>query len=107
MNSLLKGGKRWDGTNIRYYYNESVFASVTLTNAHSSFYLQVSSSNATIGQQVITKRGLNYTETFYWISIGALLGFWIILNAGFTCALGFSKSKLLNHIHMVKPKVHI
>ncbi|KAJ7970940.1 Pleiotropic drug resistance transporter [Quillaja saponaria] len=50
---------------------------------------KVSSSNVTIGQQVLEKRGLNFSEYYYWISIGALFGFWIIFNIGFTCALNY------------------
>ncbi|KAK3022678.1 hypothetical protein RJ639_047594 [Escallonia herrerae] len=51
----------------------------------------VSSSNTTIGQKVLTNRGLNYDGYFYWISMGALLGFWIVFNIGFTFALSCLK----------------
>ncbi|XP_052877846.1 pleiotropic drug resistance protein 3-like isoform X3 [Gossypium arboreum] len=54
---------------------------------------QVSSSNATLGQQVLEKRGLNFSGYYYWISVAALIGFWIIFNIGFTFALS-----LLKHI---------
>ncbi|KAJ4822694.1 hypothetical protein Tsubulata_024898 [Turnera subulata] len=54
---------------------------------------KVSSSNVTIGQQVLEQRGLNYSNYFYWISVGALLGFWMIFNIGFTFALGYFKGK--------------
>ncbi|KAL1827281.1 hypothetical protein ACET3Z_005693 [Daucus carota] len=50
------------------------------------------SLNATIGHQFLKNHGFDYRGSFYWISIGALLGFWIILNIGFTCALKFSKA---------------
>ncbi|KAL8089213.1 hypothetical protein AgCh_038848 [Apium graveolens] len=50
------------------------------------------SLNATIGHQFLKNHGFNYGRNFYWISVGALLGFWIILNIGFTCALNFSKA---------------
>ncbi|CAK9145272.1 unnamed protein product [Ilex paraguariensis] len=52
---------------------------------------KVLSSNATIGQQVLAQRGLNYSSYFYWISIGALIGFWFAYNLGFTFALGYLK----------------
>ncbi|KAK2970230.1 hypothetical protein RJ640_021666 [Escallonia rubra] len=60
----------------------------------------VSSSNTTIGQKVLTNRGLNYDGYFYWISIGALLGFWIVFNIGFTFALSCLKRRsqtLISH----------
>ncbi|KAG4119906.1 hypothetical protein ERO13_D11G108000v2 [Gossypium hirsutum] len=52
---------------------------------------QVSSSNATLGQQVLEKRGLNFSDYYYWISVGALIGFWMIFNIGFTFALSLLK----------------
>ncbi|KAK5783684.1 hypothetical protein PVK06_038197 [Gossypium arboreum] len=52
---------------------------------------QVSSSNATLGQQVLEKRGLNFSDYYYWISAGALIGFWMIFNIGFTFALSLLK----------------
>ncbi|KAK9035696.1 hypothetical protein V6N11_077729 [Hibiscus sabdariffa] len=53
---------------------------------------QVSSSNATLGQRVLEKRGLNFNDYYYWISVGALIGFWLIFNIGFTLALTLLKS---------------
>ncbi|KAM7495762.1 hypothetical protein LguiA_020176 [Lonicera macranthoides] len=46
-------------------------------------------SNLTIGHQVLTKRGLNFAAFYYWVSIGSLVGFWILFNVGFTLALSF------------------
>ncbi|KAE9602538.1 hypothetical protein Lal_00049481 [Lupinus albus] len=50
------------------------------------------SANTTLGHQVLQSRGLNFDGYFYWISIGALIGFIILFNAGFTLVLTFSKS---------------
>lgn len=50
---------------------------------------QFSSSNVTVGQQVLQKRGLNFSDIFYWVAIGALLGFWMVFNIGFTCSLSY------------------
>lgn len=52
---------------------------------------QVSSVNGTLGQRVLEQHGLDYSDYFYWISPGALIGFWMVFNVGFTCALTFSK----------------
>ncbi|RDX80824.1 Pleiotropic drug resistance protein 3, partial [Mucuna pruriens] len=38
------------------------------------------SANKTLGQQVLESRGLNFDSYFYWISIGALLGFTVLFN---------------------------
>ncbi|KAH7532597.1 hypothetical protein FEM48_Zijuj04G0038300 [Ziziphus jujuba var. spinosa] len=50
---------------------------------------KMSSSNITVGQQVLKNRGLDFSDYFYWISIGALVGFWIVFNIAFTCALSY------------------
>lgn len=67
--------------------------------------LQVSGNN-TLGQQALESRGLNFDGYFYWISIGALIGFTIVLNVGFTLALEFFKCMLIFHFllgHTMKP----
>ncbi|KAL5582398.1 hypothetical protein UlMin_014840 [Ulmus minor] len=53
---------------------------------------KVSSSNVSIGQQVLTRQGLSFNDYFYWVTIGALLGFWMVFNIGFTCALSYLKA---------------
>lgn len=58
--------------------------------------LQLLSSNVTTGQQPLINRGVNFNDYFYWISIGALLGFWMVFNLGFTCVLSYSKCNSLN-----------
>ncbi|XVF71507.1 hypothetical protein PTKIN_Ptkin12aG0043400 [Pterospermum kingtungense] len=52
---------------------------------------KVSSTNATLGQEVLEKRGLNFSNYYYWISVGAMIGFWVIFNIGFTFALSLLK----------------
>ncbi|KAK1560341.1 hypothetical protein Q3G72_025513 [Acer saccharum] len=53
---------------------------------------QILSSNTTLGHQVLKNRGLDFSDNFYWVSVGALLGFWIIFNVGFTLALTYLRS---------------
>ncbi|KAK1374085.1 hypothetical protein POM88_030278 [Heracleum sosnowskyi] len=49
------------------------------------------STNTTIGLQTLENRGLDFTENFYWISVGALFGFTLFFNIGFVLALSFLK----------------
>ncbi|GLU07182.1 hypothetical protein SLE2022_241490 [Rubroshorea leprosula] len=49
------------------------------------------SSNETLGHLVLRKRGLNFNQNYYWISVAALIGFWIIFNIAFTFALSYLK----------------
>ncbi|RZC88219.1 hypothetical protein C5167_016050 [Papaver somniferum] len=53
---------------------------------------QQMSSNTTLGGQTLESRGLSFDSCFYWISLGALLGFAILFNIGFTLALTFLKA---------------
>ncbi|XVF72817.1 hypothetical protein PTKIN_Ptkin12aG0151000 [Pterospermum kingtungense] len=52
---------------------------------------KVSSTNETLGHKVLQRRGLDFPDYYYWISVGGLIGFWVILNIGFTCALSLLK----------------
>ncbi|KAI4363745.1 hypothetical protein MLD38_019921 [Melastoma candidum] len=64
----------------------------SLNEFHAPRWQKVSSSNVTLGEEFLTKRGLSFGDQFYWVSVGALIGFWVIINGGFTCALTFSSS---------------
>ncbi|KAH7863133.1 hypothetical protein Vadar_013734 [Vaccinium darrowii] len=49
------------------------------------------SSEPTIGKTLLKERGLFVTETWYWICIGALVGFSLLFNALFILALTYMK----------------
>ncbi|KAJ4706396.1 Pleiotropic drug resistance protein [Melia azedarach] len=48
-------------------------------------------ANTTIGNLTLESRGVNFAGYFFWISIGALIGFSLLFNIGFTLALRFLK----------------
>ncbi|KAF7127829.1 hypothetical protein RHSIM_Rhsim11G0102600 [Rhododendron simsii] len=48
--------------------------------------------NTTIGDETLENCGLQFSEYFFWISLGALLGFAILFNIGFALALTFLNS---------------
>lgn len=58
-------------------------------------YMQPSSttSNKTLGNAIIEMRGLFAEARFYWIGIGALIGFCAIFNILFTLALAYLNRK--------------
>ncbi|PON54812.1 ABC transporter-like [Trema orientale] len=66
---------------------------VSVNEFHAPRWKEVLSSNVTVGQQVLEKRGLDFGNNFYWVAIGALLGFWMVFNIGFTCALSYLKAQ--------------
>ncbi|KAJ0976462.1 hypothetical protein J5N97_018427 [Dioscorea zingiberensis] len=51
-----------------------------------------SSENTTIGNQILSSHGLNYSDSFYWICVGALVGYIILFNVAFTLSLTFTRS---------------
>uniref|UniRef100_A0A7N0VKM0 ABC transporter domain-containing protein n=1 Tax=Kalanchoe fedtschenkoi TaxID=63787 RepID=A0A7N0VKM0_KALFE len=52
----------------------------------------VPSSHTSLGTLVLVRRGLDFSDYFYWVCIAALIGFWLLLNIGFCCALNFAKA---------------
>ncbi|KZV47395.1 pleiotropic drug resistance protein 3-like [Dorcoceras hygrometricum] len=48
--------------------------------------------NTTIGHEVLQNRGLSFGGNLYWVSLGALIGYTLLFNVGFTLALSFLKS---------------
>ncbi|KAG5566573.1 hypothetical protein RHGRI_002206 [Rhododendron griersonianum] len=51
----------------------------------------VNGSSLTVGKTLLKERGLYATETWYWICIGALIGFSLLFNALFIAALTYMK----------------
>ncbi|CAI9101373.1 OLC1v1038679C1 [Oldenlandia corymbosa var. corymbosa] len=47
------------------------------------------SNTTTVGLETLNARGLNFDKDYFWISVGALFGFTLIFNVGFTLALSF------------------
>ncbi|XP_039163716.1 pleiotropic drug resistance protein 3 [Eucalyptus grandis] len=88
----LPGWLRWG-----FWFSPLSYAEigVSVNEFLASRWQKVSSLNGTLGQQVLKQHGLDYSDHFYWISVGALIGFWMVFNVGFTCALSFSKGKMV------------
>jgi hypothetical protein len=69
------------------------------TTKHSTFLpaavhiFQETMRTKTIGNQILTNRGLYYNWYFYWISVGALLGFIILFYIAFGLTLAYRKRK--------------
>ncbi|KAK9920066.1 hypothetical protein M0R45_028629 [Rubus argutus] len=65
---------------------------LSVNEFHSSRWQTMLSTNITVGRETLESRGLNFDGYFYWISLGALFGFTIIFNIGYTLSLSFLKS---------------
>ncbi|MBA0706075.1 hypothetical protein Golax_018215 [Gossypium laxum] len=66
---------------------------VSVNEFHAPRWQKVSASKESLGQQVLIKHGLNFNEYLYWISVGTLVGMWVLYNLGFTLALSYLKRK--------------
>jgi hypothetical protein len=55
----------------------------------------LAASGVTLGRRVLLDRGLNFSVNFYWISIGALIGFIFLCNIGFAIGLTIKKRKFI------------
>lgn len=49
----------------------------------------------TLGRRILMDRGLNFSGYFYWISIGALIGFIFLFNIGFAIGLTVKRRKFI------------
>lgn len=57
---------------------------------------QVSAAdNTTMGSKTLENHGLYFDGHLFWISLGALFGFTLLLSIGFTLALTFLKRKTI------------
>ncbi|WOH13107.1 hypothetical protein DCAR_0832616 [Daucus carota subsp. sativus] len=65
---------------------------LSLNEFQSPRWGKVTSGNLTIGEQVLSKSGLNFKSYYYWISVGILFGFTLVFNIGFILALTYLKS---------------
>ncbi|KAK2973178.1 hypothetical protein RJ640_009808 [Escallonia rubra] len=68
-------------------------------------------TNTTIGRGILESRGLYFNGNLFWISVGALFGFTVLSNVGFTLTLTFLKppgsraiisSEKLSHIQGIE-----
>ncbi|KAD3067411.1 hypothetical protein E3N88_35291 [Mikania micrantha] len=53
---------------------------------------KMTSANTSIGIQTLKSRGLDFDGYYYWISLGALIGFALLFNIGFVLALSYLKA---------------
>ncbi|KAH7655222.1 Xenobiotic-transporting ATPase protein [Dioscorea alata] len=64
---------------------------LTLNEFLAPRWQKVSAKNMTLGDQVLSSRGLHFKSYFYWVSVGALLGYALLFNVGFTLVLSFKR----------------
>ncbi|KAJ1267717.1 hypothetical protein BS78_07G078800 [Paspalum vaginatum] len=55
-------------------------------------WLKITVSGVTIGKKALMDRGLDFSNYFSWLSIGALIGFVLLFNIGFAIGLTIKKA---------------
>ncbi|GFP80386.1 pleiotropic drug resistance protein 3 [Phtheirospermum japonicum] len=56
---------------------------------------KVMDGNTSVGHLTLENRGLSFGGNLYWISVGALIGFAVLFNVGFTLALTFLEHRMV------------
>ncbi|KAL9325717.1 hypothetical protein ACSQ67_006362 [Phaseolus vulgaris] len=64
---------------------------ITLNEFQAPRWQKIQEGNITVGKEVLSSHGLDFDSNFYWISVGALLGFTILFDFGFVLALTYIK----------------
>ncbi|KAM0950908.1 putative plant PDR ABC transporter associated [Dioscorea sansibarensis] len=64
---------------------------LTLNEFLAPRWQRVSTKNMALVDQVLISRGLHFKSYFYWVSVGALLGYALLFNVGFTLALSLQR----------------
>ncbi|KAJ1273641.1 hypothetical protein BS78_05G000200 [Paspalum vaginatum] len=69
------------------------YAEISLTGNEflATRWLKFTASGVTLGRRILMDRGLNFSSYFYWISVGALIGFILLFNMGFAIGLTIKK----------------
>ncbi|KAM0834135.1 hypothetical protein ACQ4PT_063809 [Festuca glaucescens] len=50
-------------------------------------WLEITASGAKLGRIILMDKGLDFSSYFYWISVGALIGFILLFNVGYATGL--------------------
>lgn len=62
------------------------------------FPVQAIPGNTTIGTAILKSHGLDFDGSFFWIAVGALLGFTILFDLAFVFAMSYFTGKLYSFI---------
>uniref|UniRef100_J3NCE9 ABC transporter domain-containing protein n=1 Tax=Oryza brachyantha TaxID=4533 RepID=J3NCE9_ORYBR len=77
-----------------FWFSPLSYAEIGLTGNEflAPRWLKVTMSGVTIGRRVLTDRGLDFPDYFYWIAVAALVGFILLFNIGFAIGLTIKQS---------------
>ncbi|KAM0834134.1 hypothetical protein ACQ4PT_063809 [Festuca glaucescens] len=56
--------------------------------------IQITASGAKLGRIILMDKGLDFSSYFYWISVGALIGFILLFNVGYATGLTIKNRRM-------------
>ncbi|XP_042515074.1 ABC transporter G family member 37-like isoform X3 [Macadamia integrifolia] len=65
---------------------------ITVNEFRSTRWKKISSGNESLGEKVMRRRGILYEDDFYWISLGGLFGYIVLLITIYTLALTYLRA---------------
>ncbi|CAJ1940722.1 unnamed protein product [Sphenostylis stenocarpa] len=78
---------------------------ITLNEFRAPRWQKIQEGNITVGKEVLSTHGLDFDSNFYWISVGALLGFTILFDFGFVLALTYIKHPKMSRALVSKKRL--
>ncbi|KAK7291743.1 hypothetical protein RIF29_07126 [Crotalaria pallida] len=78
---------------------------ITLNEFLAPRWRKIQEGGITVGRKVLINHGLDFHGNFYWISVGALLGFTVLFDFGFILALSYLKQPKMSRALVSKKKL--
>ncbi|OIW00175.1 hypothetical protein TanjilG_29165 [Lupinus angustifolius] len=78
---------------------------ITLNEFLAPRWQKIQEGGITIGRKVLINHGLDFHANFYWISVGALLGFTVLFDFGFILALTYLKQPKMSRALVSKKRL--
>ncbi|XP_027333867.1 pleiotropic drug resistance protein 3-like isoform X1 [Abrus precatorius] len=78
---------------------------ITLNEFLAPRWQKIQRGNITVGRDVLSSHGLDFDSNFYWLSIGALLGFAVLFDFGFILALTYLKEPKMSRALVSKKRL--
>ncbi|XP_037468082.1 ABC transporter G family member 41-like [Triticum dicoccoides] len=90
--SFLPNGLKWV-----FWVSPLSYAEIGLTGNEflAPRWSEITISGVTLGRRILMDQGLDFSSYFYWISVGALIGFTLLFNVGFAIGLTVKNRRMV------------
>ncbi|XP_062206068.1 ABC transporter G family member 41-like isoform X2 [Phragmites australis] len=92
-----------------FWFSPLSYAEIGLTGNEflAPRWQKITVSGVTLGRRILMDRGLDFSSYFYWLSIGALIGFILLFNIGFAIGLTTKKAPGTSRVISSRDKLTI